>query len=129
MKQFFKHGVALLMAVVLCFSLLPMFQIAADSASVEYVYDSTGKYIYNWVTRGTSASFLSPNAEAFYTSGNTYDDLSAIPGGTNTTTAPTSALYTALQDLMTDAHSYRTSYDATKNLYQYTDCQNSGKDR
>ena len=128
MKQLLKHSVAMLMALVLCFSLLPLSLSAADAATVEYVYDSTGKYIYNWGTRSETATFLSPNAEAFYTGENTYNDLSAIPGGTNTTTAPNSALYKALQDLMTDNHSYVTSYDATKNLYQYTDCQNSGKD-
>ncbi len=128
MKQVLKHSLAMLMAFVLCFSLLPMFQIVADAATVEYVYDSTGEYIYNWGTRSEVATFLSPNAEAFYTSGNTYDELSAYPGGTGTADAPDSALYDALQDLMTDNHSYVTSYDATKNLYQYTDCQNSGED-
>ena len=122
-----KRSLALLLALVLCIGLLPATQIVADAADFEYVYDSTGKYIYNWGTRGETATSLSPNAEAFYTS-TSYDALSQKTGGTGTSDAPSSALYAALQSLMVNNHSYQTSYEATKTLYQYTDCQNSGKD-
>ncbi|MBE6750502.1 MAG: hypothetical protein E7560_05000 [Ruminococcaceae bacterium] len=125
MKRILKHGMALLLAVVLCVSLMPTAHFAADAATVDYVY--SGDYIYNWGTRGETATFLSPNAEAFYTGNNKYDDLSALAGGTGVSDAPSSALYSSLQALMVNAHDYQTSYNATKDLYQYTDCQNSGK--
>ncbi len=124
MKNLMKRGLALLLALVWCVTLLPTFEIHSEAAEVEYVY--SGKYIYNWGTRGTVATFLSPNAEKFYDNHASYDALSAYSGGTGTSDAPNSALYKALQKLMTDAHSYITSYDATRDLYKYTDCQNSG---
>ena len=119
-----KRSMALLLALVLCLSLMPATLVHVEAATVNYVYD--GKYIYNWGTRGATATFLSPNAEAFYTGNNTYDTLSALAGGTGTSDAPNSALYKALQKLMKDAHTHQTNYAETKNLYQYTDCQNSG---
>lgn len=121
-----KRSMALLLALVLCLSLMPAMVVHVDAATVNYVYDSSGKYIYNWGTRGTTATFLSPKAEAFYTGSNTYDTLSTLAGGTGTSDAPNSALYKALQKLMKDAHTHQTSYNETKNLYQYTDCQNNG---
>ena len=129
MKQTCKRSLALLMALVLCLSLLPVLHLDADAAEFEYVYDSTGKYIYNWGTRGETATTLSPNAEKFYKDNLTdYADLAAYTGGTGTSDAPNSELYKALQTLMVSKHSYQTSYDATRDLYKYTDCQNSAKD-
>ena len=125
MKRIFRRGLAMLIALVMCIGLLPMIQIAADAAEFQYVYDSTGKYIYNWGVREETATSLSPNAEAFYTDGYTYDVLSAYAGGTGVSDAPNSELYRALQNFMKSKHAYQTSYDATKNLYQYTDCQNN----
>ncbi len=124
MKDFMKRGLALILALVWCVTLLPVFETHSHAAEVNYVYN--GKYIYNWGTRGTVATFMSPNAEKFYESNISYEALSAYSGGTGTSDAPNSALFKQLQKLMTDAHSYITSYDATKNLFQYTDCQNSG---
>ena len=124
-----RRGLAMLLVVFICVALLPVFKLdtnAATGSDLSYVYDSTGKYIYNWGTRGEVATFLSPNAEAFYTGSNSYDILSAYSGGTSTSTAPNSALYKALQNLMKSNHSYQTSYNATKDLFRYTDCQNSG---
>ena len=126
MKQTMKRGLALLVAFVLCISLLPVLHLHANAAEFSYVYDSAGKYIYNWGTRGQTATTLSPNAEEFYTGNNTYDVLSAITGGTGTEDAPDSELYAALQKLMKDAHEHQTSYNETRDLYQYTDCQNNG---
>lgn len=126
MTNFMKRSLALLVVLVLCLSLLPATLVTADAANIAYVYDATGKYIYNWGTRGTKATFLSPHAEAFYTGSNTYAALSTLAGGTGTADAPDSDLYAALKKLMTDAHKTETSYGATKDLYQYTDCQNNG---
>ena len=122
-----KRGLALLLALVMLVSILPTFSItssAAGTSDVNYVYD--GKYIYNWGTRGEVATFLSPNAEKFYTGSNTFASLSSYSGGTGASNAPSSALYKALQNLMKNSHSYQTSYNATRDLFKYTDCQNSG---
>ena len=124
MSNLLKRGLSLLLVLVFCISLLPAISFNAQ-AEVSYVYD--GKYIYNWGKRGDDATFLSPNAEAFYENNNlTYDLLVSYDGGTSTSTAPTSDLYRVLQNLMKSNHSYTTSYAATKDLFMYTDCQNSG---
>ena len=122
--QTLKRGLALLIVLVMCVSFLPALQLSTSAAEVSYVYD--GKYIYNWGTRGVTATFLSPNAEAFYTGNNTYDVLSSYAGGTGTSNAPSSALYKALQNLMKNAHSHTTSYNETRDLYKYTDSQANG---
>ena len=97
---------------------------ASAATTVNYVY--SGKYIYNWGTREEDATFLSPKAEAFYTTNTSFEKLSTYSGGTSTSNAPSSQLYKSLQSLMKNAHSYITSYNATKTLYKYTDCQNNG---
>ena len=124
MNNLMKRISAFILVLVLCVSAISVIDMHADAATVEYVY--SGKYIYNWGTRGTVAAFMSPNAEKFYDNHVSYDVLSTYAGGTGTSDAPNSALYKALQDLMKGAHTYITSYDATKNLFQYTDCEKSG---
>lgn len=127
MENLKRRGLSLLLALVMIVSLFAGIQLPVASAAgtVEYVYN--GDYVYNWGSRGTTATFLSPMAEDWYTAqGTSYATLSQLSGGTSTSTAPSSALYQELQDLMSGAHDYETSYDATKNLFQYTDCQNSG---
>ena len=127
MKRLMKNSFALLLVLVICITLLPTMQIgasAATSSDVNYVY--SGNYIYNWGERGEVATFLSPNAEDFYTGSNTYDVLSDYSGGTGKSNAPSSALYKALKKLMTDNHKYVNSYKENNNLLKYTDCQNSG---
>ena len=124
MVKMMKRGLALVLTLVMCLSFLPVIPITADAADVSYVYD--GKYIYNWGERGETATFLSPKAKEFYSGSNAYSVLSTYSGGTSTATAPNSQLYKALQTLMKSNHSYQTSYDATKELFKYTDCENSG---
>ena len=122
----------LIFALVLTTMLVPMSAFAGiatgyDSADdVEYV--TSGQYIYNWGARGETATFLSPNAEKFYTDSYTFANLSQVSGGTSQSTAPSSALYSQLKTLMTSKQTYVTSYDATRSLFQYTDCQLSGKE-
>ena len=117
MNQTVKRSMALLMALIMCIGLLPALHLNADA---------TG-YVYNWGVRGTTAEKLSESAESFYKANDvTYAELATYKGGTGTSDAPDSELYTALQTLMAKNHDYVTSYDATKNLYQYTDCQNGG---
>jgi len=118
MRNLKNRSMAMLLVLVLCISLIPAVSFEASAAS---------DYIYNWGTRGEVATSLSTYAEDFYESNNTsYDLLSSYSGGNGTSGAPTSDLYYALQNLMEDNHSYKTSYDATKSLFQYTDCQGGG---
>lgn len=95
-----------------------------ESGDVKYKY--SGDYVYNWGYRGETVTFLSPMAISFYSSSYSYDVLSEKSGGTSESTAKNSALYKALQSLMSSKHDYQTSYNATKNLFQYTDCQLGG---
>ncbi len=120
----------LIFALVLTTMLVPMSAFAGtatgyDSADdVEYV--TSGQYIYNWGARGETATFLSPNAEKFYTGSYTFANLSQVSGGTSQSTAPSSALYKQLQKLMTDKHTHRTTYGDIRYQSMYTDCQNGG---
>lgn len=125
--QTMKRSLSLFMVLAMLIALVPALSLGASAANVNYTYASNGKYIYNWGTRGTTATFLSPNAEDFYEDNNTsYAELSSYSGGTGKSDAPKSELYRELKELMTSNHSYITSYAATKDLYQYTDCQNGG---
>lgn len=128
MKHLIKRSAAFLMALVLILSLLPGIQLTADAATVDYQYGSTSKYsniIKNWGTREEVATFLSPNAEKFY-SDTTYEELIAKDGSSNLTIVDTSALYIALNQLMKSAHKKNNTYDDTKTLIAFTDIQNNG---
>ena len=98
-----------------------------DSAS-EVVYTNYGNYIANWGARGEDCGFLSTYAQSFYTGSYKYSTLSKVSGGTSTSNAPSSSLYSSLQTLMTNNHTYFTKYGDSgssrdcRNLYQYTDC-------
>ncbi len=125
MKNATKRSIVLIMAFMLCVGMLSMLAQPAQAATVDYVY--SGNYVYNWGTRGTTATFLSPMAEDFYEDNNTsYETLSALSGSSSESGVPSSSLYKTLHNLMESNHDYKTSYDGTKNLFQYTDCQNSG---
>lgn len=126
MKRIANRGLALLMAVLMCIGLLAVPGNHNHAHAADFEYKTSGSYIYNWGTREVVADELSPNAQAFYTGDYTYDKLSQLAGGTGTTDAPNSALYNALKTLMTSKHTYETSYDATRPLFQYTDCENNG---
>lgn len=121
-----KRIVAVALVAALFISLLSGLSFVVQGATVDYVY--SGSYIKNWGSRGTDATFLSPKAEEFYEDNSTsYEILSALSGSSSETSIPSSALYKTLHNLMESNHDYITSYDATKDLFQYTDCQNSGK--
>lgn len=134
MKNLFKRTSAVLLALMIVISLLAVPGAAAnkittpatgyDSAD-DVVYVTSGKYIANWGARGEDCVFLSKYAQSFYTGNNTFDKLSALSGGSSQSNAPQSALYSALQTLVTSKQTYETSYDATRNLYCYTDCVKS----
>lgn len=126
MEKVFKRSVALMAVLLICLSLLPCIAIETRAATVDYVY--SGNYIYNWGVREEVATFLSPNAIQFYKDNNTsLEKLMANAGSSTISSVPTSALYKALKNLMVSNHSNVTSYNDTRPLFQYTDCQNSGE--
>lgn len=120
MKHMAKRGLSFLLVVALCVSLLSGLVFAETSAKVNYVTgDATGfrNVIKNWGQRGQTASFLSPNAQAFYADNDTtYASLASMDSKT---------LYSALKSLMASNHKVITSYGDTRDLYRFTDCQNS----
>ena len=125
MKTIAKRSLAWLMTLMMCVTLFCGVWTPAQAATVNYV--KSGNYVYNWGQREELATFLSPMAEAWYAKNNiSYETLSAMSGSSSTGSVPTSALYKELQDLMKSNHDYETSYNATRDLFCYTDCQNSG---
>ena len=125
MKQLMKKGMSLLLAFVLILGLVPAISLTADAATVNYRY--SGSYIYNWGTREEVATFLSPNAEDFYEENNvTYAELAVLSGSSKESSVPSSALYKELASLMSGAQTKQTSYNGTRDLFQYTDCENNG---
>lgn len=90
------------------------------ASDVKYV--TSGNYIANWGARGENCTFLSKYAQSFYTGSYVYETLSQVSGGSTQSNASSSALYSSLQTLMRSKHTNETSYDATKNMYKYTDC-------
>ena len=117
MKYQFKRGLSLMLVLVMVISLLSGLTIHAEAAS----------YTYNWGARGVTATYLSEDAKDFYAAnGVTYETLSALSGSSSTSSVASSALYKQLQSLMRDNHGTITSYNDTKELYRYTDCQNGG---
>ena len=125
MNHKFQRITALALMLVMVVSAITVFPVTADAATITYRYD--GEYVYNWGTREEVADFLSPMAEEFYAKYNvTYESLAANSGGTSQSNAPKSDLYEALHELMEDAHSYQNSYNASRPLFKYTDCEGSG---
>ena len=114
-----KRIAALLLALVMMFSLLPVSALAAEH-SVTYVTEAVVKdekgnntsytnVVKNWGTRGELATYLSPMAEEFYEN-TTYSSLASYST-------------TQLQNLMTGTIP---SYDDSKYLLTYTDCEENG---
>lgn len=130
MKKLTNRAISLLLVLVMSLSLFAGIDFTAYAQTVDYVY--ADGIIKNWGVRGTVATFLSQNAEAFYEdNGTSYEELSKLPGATATSAVPDSALFEELHSLMFDNinlwSSYQKQYDATRYQYQYTDVQNSGK--
>ena len=125
MSNLTKRSLSLLLVLATLVCMIATVGVNASAADFSCVYN--GKYIYNWGERGEVATFLSPNAKSFYEDNNTsYDILSNYSGGTSQSNASSSKLYSELKSLMSSAHSHITSYNETKDLYRYTDCQNNG---
>lgn len=126
MEKFFKRSAALVIALIFCIGVFNYTAVQTQAATVDYVY--AGKYIKNWGVREEVATFLSPNAEKFYDDNDTsLKELMSLDGSSTISSVPTSELYKKLKSLMVSNHTYVTSYNDTRPLFQYTDCQNSGK--
>ena len=94
--------------------------------TVNYIGSATGN-VYNWGTRGTTASFLTELADNYYTGSYSYDTLSALSGNSGSgTDFYSSALGTAIHGMLTAKQTSTTSYAGTTSLYAYTDCIESG---
>ena len=127
MKRF-QRFLALALVCVMMLTWLPQ-NAWAETASGDENEDiiALADYPYNWGTRGTTATELSDAAEAFYAdNGTSYETLAAYAGASTLSSVPSSPLYAQLQDLMVDNHTTITSYQATRPMYAYTDCQNGG---
>jgi len=120
MKKPARRGFSLFLALALCLSALSGAAPVAKAAS----------YTYNWGARedvADFADFTRSTAEEWYAAeGTSYEELAQLSGSKTQSSVPSSALYRELKSLMTDAHDTKTSYDGTKSMYQYTDCQNGG---
>ena len=126
MKKFTKRSLAWLASLMLFVSIFAgVIVLPTQAATVDYVY--SGNYVYNWGQRDEPATFLSPMAEDFYEENNVaYATLASLSGASSTSDVPYSDLYEALHELMYDNLDNPTSYDATRPMFQYTDCENSG---
>lgn len=132
MKKYLKTFISIFLTVMITATLIIPVTAANEivttptgytsASDVVYQYHTSKNYISNWGARGDVCTFLSPNAQAFYNGNYTYDVLSDNQGGTSQSTAPSSALYKALQKMMKAEHSYIIGYQATRDLYKYTDC-------
>ena len=132
MNSIFKRVSALILVLMLVVSALPASVFAAGTITTtptgytkasDVVYKTGSKgWIINWGARGETCVFLSPNAQNFYTGTNTFDSLSKLSGGSSQSNAPQSALYSALSKLMKDNHHTTNTYDASKQMFAYTDC-------
>lgn len=94
---------------------------------VVYVTDSSTGYIYNWGTRGTTATFLTTYATDYYTGSYSYNTLSALSGTTSTSAIDiySSALGQAIHSMLANKQSKTPTYDDTRDLFCYTDCEES----
>ena len=96
------------------------------TSASQVTYKKSGNYIYNWGARGEACTFLSPNALKFYTGNNTYEVFSQKSGSSSQSSVPSSDLYKTLQSFMKSEHSHITTYNETRDQYQYTDCLEGG---
>ena len=126
-----RRMLAFMIALVLFIGLLSGINHTASAATVNYVTgnpsSSYRNVVKNWGTRGTTATFLSPRALAFYSKNYVqYEDLAALSGASNTASVPSSELYKKLNALVTDNQVKETTYAETRPLFAYTDCQANG---
>ncbi len=141
MKQMRTRFLSVLLCVLLLGNLLP---IAAFADAEIWIADPTGwtraeqvvyhtatvsgkTYVLNWGVRGERAVFLTSYALGYYGGAESAPNwastmMAANAGGTNESDVTASALYTALRNFLKSKQTYETSYNATRDLFKYTDC-------
>ncbi len=118
-----KQLCALMLVLSLIVTLFSGNVLSVSAASESEISAQATGYVANWGTRGDECTELSDYAEAFYTGDYVYEIMSQLEGGTGTSDAYKSELYIQLHELMKSNHSTQTSYDGTRDLFRYTDCQ------
>ena len=95
-----------------------------SASQVDYV--TVSGTVANWGARGEAATFLTTYAQNYYTGSYSYATLSALSGSSSTDTSfYSSALGTAIHNMLVAKQTSTTSYNGTRDLYKYTDCVNS----
>ncbi len=113
MKRYTKSIVALLLAFIFIISsCLPIFAVDASVSAQTLVYSKE----YNSGKRGDVCTTLDgTSAGSYYTGNYTYDALDDLSA---------SALLTSLRKLMTDTHTYESTYNDCHYKAHQTDCEN-----
>ena len=113
MKKYTKSLVAFFLAFVLIFSsCLPIFAVDASVSAQTLVYSKQ----YNSGKRDTVCTTLEgTSAASYYTGSYTYDELDDLSS---------SALLASLRKLMTDTHTYKSTYNDCHYKANQTDCEN-----
>ena len=145
MKITMKKSLAVILSLVMCVSVLFGMNLSVFAADtpITYVTGSipsteaekltnnslaSKSFIYNWGKRGEQASSLSPNAETFYDKYNVeYSSLKELSGSSDINNVSNSDLFKELYSIMSEAHTITTTYDDTRYLYRFTDCEESNK--
>ncbi len=123
-----KKTISVLLLLAMLVSLFAGLTLTAEAAqptSASAVnYRKSGSYVYNWGKRDTVATFLTTYAQDYYTGSYSYATLSALSGDSGTgTDFYSSQLGTAIHNMLEAKQSYTTSYNGTRDLYKYTDCE------
>ena len=132
MRSIGKKTLSLLMVLAMLVSLFASLSLTASAAeptnASEVNYRKSGKYVYNWGKRDTTATFLTTYAQSYYTGSYSYATLSALSGSSSTSASAfySSPLGSAIHNMLYAKQTSTTSYNGTKDLYQYTDCEQSG---
>ena len=114
MKLFIKRYTSGLMALLLVLSLFV-------GALPTDVFAATGNYTYNSGIRHDYDVTLSAQAKAYYTGNYTWEKLSALQGGTEDCLDQSSAMFQALNQLMSSTMTNSVSYDSLPGYWKYTD--------
>ncbi len=130
MSKFAQRVILSIMALCLSVSLLTVSVSAASEitttatgyTSASDVKYNISTYISNWGARGEDCKFLTTYAKNYYIGSYTYETLSSKSGGSSQSTAPSSALYSALKNMMTAKHKFINDYGDNRDLLKYTDC-------
>ncbi|MGM9651220.1 MAG: endonuclease, partial [Faecousia sp.] len=121
MKNNLKRGMAALLVLVMLVSVFSGLSLTAFAA--------TGTLVANTGTRHTVCTSLSTQAQAYYTGEYTYENVSALAGGsTSCLDSVDSAMITKLRTLMTDTMTKSVSYSSLTTYWPKTDANNGSSD-